>query len=303
MIRLVQDVLTGEWVSMNGERQGRPVMQNQSACPFCPGPLSEVGEYPFDVAVFENKFPSFHSPGHAEVVVYSPQHTDDLGYIPAGRAGLVWQVWADRVDNLGRERDTRAILVFENRGSKVGATIAHPHGQIYAYPYLPPRLVRELPHFAGSCPLCKNTGADLTLFEGRHWVLRVPSALRMPYETRLVPQRHVGMLTMLTGDEREEGAWLMQAMLRAYDRFFGMRTALVMALYQAPDTGGRYHMRWQFMPVDRGAGKIKYLAGSELAMGAFVVDMLPEQVAERLRPVLLRAMREGGEKAEGVFHE
>ncbi len=286
MTTLHRDALTGEWVSLNGDRQSRPVTDFETTCPFCPGPSSEVGELPFDVAVFENKFPAFRHPGNAEVVVYSPRHYDDLAYLPPARARLIWKVWADRVHDLEEEPGTRAVFIFENRGQKVGATIGHPHGQIYAYPYIPPRLQTELRYFAHTCPLCRDVPDTLVLSRGRYWRLEVPWALRMPYQVHLVPERHVGSLGELGEDEQREGARMMQQLLRAYDRFFGMRTALVMALYQTSAARAPYHLRWDFMPIDRGGGKIKYLAGSELAMGAFVVDMVPEQVRERLKPAL-----------------
>ncbi|PSR37495.1 MAG: galactose-1-phosphate uridylyltransferase, partial [Sulfobacillus thermosulfidooxidans] len=181
----------------------------------------------------------------------------------------------------------------ENRGQKVGATIAHPHGQIYAYPYIPPRLVKELPHFVDACPLCDVRAENPLLFNGQYWRLEVPYAMRMPYEVRLVPQRHLASFVDLSEQERQEGARLMQSLIRAYDRFFGFRTALVMALYQRPTPPVPYHFRWEFLPIDRGGGKIKYLAGSELAMEAFVVDMVPEQVQERLQPFLDREIAKG----------
>ncbi len=292
MIRLRQDVLTGDWVAMNGDRQSRPITRNGTTCPFCPGPHGEVGETPFDVAVFENKFPSFHHPGNAEVVVYSPDHHDDLGYMPVSRVDLIWQVWVDRIRDLEQQEGTEAVFVFENRGQKAGATIAHPHGQIYAYPYIPARLAREVPHFAQDCPLCASdhSGAVL-LCSGNFWRLEVPAAMRMPYQVQLVPRRHIPALLEVSADERAEGVLMMQAMLRTYDRFFGLRAALVMGLNQAPVTRPPYHLRWDFLPIDRGAGKIKYLAGSELAMGAFVVDMVPEQVRDRLGPIFDREYR------------
>ncbi|AUW93091.1 hypothetical protein BXT84_03265 [Sulfobacillus thermotolerans] len=293
MIELRQDPLSGDWVSLNANRQSRPLTQLHDACPFCPGPHAEVGDQLFDVAVFDNRYPSFHNPGNAEVVVYSPRHHDDLAYLPKDHVQLVWNVWAERIKALEEEPGTASVFVFENRGQKVGATIAHPHGQIYAYPYIPPRLVKELPHFVDACPLCDVRAENPLLFNGQYWRLEVPYAMRMPYEVRLVPQRHMASFVDLSEQERQEGARLMQSLIRAYDRFFGFRTALVMALYQRPTPPVPYHFRWEFFPIDRGGGKIKYLAGSELAMEAFVVDMVPEQVQERLQPFLDREIAKG----------
>lgn len=287
MIILEQDILSGDWVSLNSDRQSRPITTQSTACPFCPGPHTEVGELSFDVAVFENRFPAFHQPGNAEVVVYSPDHRDDMAYMPSSRVELIWQVWAERISVLEGQEGTASVFVFENRGQKVGATIAHPHGQIYAYPYIPPRLARELAAYTDRCPLCLvDEEKRVNVWSAEHWRIEVPAAMRMPYQIQLTPNRHVATLVDLTDGERVEGALLMQAILRTYDRLMGHRAALVMGLHQAPVDRPPYHMRWEFLPIERGRGKIKYMAASELSMGAFVVDMVPKQVRERFYPIL-----------------
>lgn len=298
MIFIRQDPLTGDWVSLNADRQQRPLTAIQSVfCPFCPGERTEVGMVPFDVAVFENKFPAFHNPGSAEVVVYSPGHDDDLAYLPGDRAWLVWNAWKDRTQDLMDHPDVKSVIIFENRGAKVGASIAHPHGQIYAYPYLPSRLWRERSHFLKTCLLCPSRGdTGIVLFADELWRIEVPSAMRMPYQTRLVPNRHVHDVAHLRDDEVQRGSTLMQEIVRTYDSYFGLRTALVMALYQDISRGSSYHLRWDFLPIDRGPGKIKYLAGSELAMDAFVVDMTPEFVWSELDPIFRQIHDQKGTK-------
>ncbi len=292
MILLRQDPLSGEWVSLNAERQTRPLTQAK-ACPFCPGDNTEVGHTTFDVAVFDNKFPAFQFPGTAEVVIYSPRHHDDLAYLPTDYAQLVWQVWKERSEALQKRNDVKSVFIFENRGAKVGASIAHPHGQIYAYPYWPPRLAKERAHFESHCPMClPGEGDGSVLYENRWWRIEVPFAMRMPFQLWLRPVRHIAFLGGLTQEEILSGASLMQDIVRSYDSYFGLRTALVMALYQDIATGSPYHLRWDFLPIDRGQGKIKYLAGSELAMGAFVVDMTPEFVKEELAPLWARIHQE-----------
>ncbi|WP_053958943.1 galactose-1-phosphate uridylyltransferase [Sulfobacillus thermosulfidooxidans] len=294
MIVLRQDPLTEEWVSLNADRQERPLTAGQRmGCPFCPGEGTEVGTVPFDVAVFENKFPAFHAPGASEVVVYSPHHHDDLAYVSPEHATLIWHVWMDRTTLLRQDPNVQAIVVFENRGGKVGASIAHPHGQIYAYPYIPPRLQREQRQFMSVCPLCDAHKPHGPLIAANEfWRIEVPYALRMPYQLWLVPKRHVPHIAELTDEEICEGVRMMQHIVRTYDTYFGLRTALVMALYQDVQKDSCYHFRWDFLPIDRGSGKIKYLAGSELAMDAFVVDMTPEFVATSLEPIFHRIHQE-----------
>lgn len=293
MIRLVQDPLSGDWVSLSAARQGRPFTAGASdACPFCPGPLAEVGTEPFQVAVFDNRYPVFDGPGTAAVVVYSPHHDDDLGWMEADHAEVVWRAWQHQSAELAKRPDVESVFIFENRGRRVGATISHPHGQIYGYPFVPPRLALELPRFAAACPLCGPASPEpIVLHRTRFWTVQVPQAMRMPYQVRLVPNRHRSHLEDLSVREGAEGSRLLQAVLRTYDVWFGHRTALVMALYQGPVHGEarrQYHLRWDFLPIERGDGKRKYIAGSELAMGAFVTDVLPEHVYSCLYPLFRR---------------
>lgn len=293
MISLVRDPLSGDWISLSADRQTRPFTAGGSAvCPFCPGPSADVGVETFEVAVFGNRYPVFDAPGAAEVVVYSPRHDDDLGWMGAQRGEVVWRAWEHRSNALSERPDVESVFIFENRGSRVGATIAHPHGQIYGYPFIPPRLRRELPQFARDCPLCQMGSQEaLVLHRTALWTVIVPVAMRMPYQLMLVPNRHCAQLGKLSDAEVAEGSRLLQAVLRTYDVWFGHRAALVMALYQGPvraDPEPRYHLRWEFLPIERGDGKLKYIAGSELAMEAFVTDVLPAQVHGRLRPLLVR---------------
>ena len=285
MSRLQRDPLTGDVVSLAAARQGRPLTQGAGAsCPFCPGPTADVGSEPFWVAVFQNRFPVFRNPGEALVVVYSSHHHDDLAWLPPVHRDAVWSVWAKESHSLSLREDIEAVYVFENRGAKIGATIAHPHGQIYGFPYIPPRLGQELGAFLGSaCPLCREPDPALMVAEAAHWTLSAPVAMRLPYEVWMIPRRHVRALDDLSDAERREGASLMQSMLRAYDRLFGHRAALALGcLWPARGADG-YHVRWSFMPVERGGGRLKYIAGSELGAGAFLTDVLPEDAASRLK--------------------
>ena len=285
MISLVADVLTDEWVSLADARQERPLTTpGESACPFCPGPGSEVGLTPFHVAVFPNRYPVFDHPGAAEVVVYSPRHQDDYGHLSPAHGRLVWQVWRDRSAALAERTDVESVLVFENRGRRMGATIDHPHGQIYGYPYVPPRLAHERQVGHGSaCRLCRVDAWTLPAAEAPHWRLVVPRAMRMPYQLALVPRRHVGTLAALSQEEVAEGAQLLQRAYRAYDRLMGYRAALAMGVHQPGRAG---HLRLECLPIERGQLRQKYLASSELIMGAFVTDIPAERAAERLQAAL-----------------
>ena len=288
MINLAADPLTGDWVSLADARQERPLTApGQSTCPFCPGPSSEVGSPPFHVAVFPNRYPVFDGPGAAEVVVYSPRHHDDLGYLTPAHARLVWEVWRDRSQALAARPDVETVFVFENRGRRIGATIDHPHGQIYGYPYVPPRLAQEHRALHRACLLCELKPWALIIAESPHWQLAVPQAMRMPYQSVLVPRRHLDGLGALSREELANGAAMLQQAYRGYDHLMGFRASLAMGVHQA----ARGHLRLECLPIERGQMRQKYLAASELVMGAFVTDIPATVAANRLAAALRAASR------------
>jgi UDPglucose--hexose-1-phosphate uridylyltransferase len=137
---LRMDPLTRRPTVIVGSRQGRPNLPSVG-CPFCPGGL-EAPE-PYDVRWFPNRWPAMPG-GRCEMVLYTPDH--DAEFWTLGRSGdrKVVDLWAERTAALGSRDDVDYVLVFENRGPEVGATIPHPHGQIYAYPEVPPEPLREL---------------------------------------------------------------------------------------------------------------------------------------------------------------
>ncbi|MGC8488150.1 MAG: galactose-1-phosphate uridylyltransferase [Clostridia bacterium] len=272
-----------EWVSVAENRQDRPVTAASGFCPFCPGPDGEVGSEPFAAAVFPNRFPPFQEPGTAEVVVYSPRHDDDLAYLPASHAGMVAEAWMSRTEALASQADVAQVFVFENRGARVGASVAHPHGQIYGYPTLAPRLARELAEFSGGpCPLCRERDPERIVLEISGWRLVAPPVPRMPYELWLVPAMHGPRLVRT--DLAPGGLRLLQTALRALDRRFGHRTELTWGIYQdTRPVSTPYHWRIDILPYERGGGRFKYLAGSELQMDAFLCDVSPKTTVRELR--------------------
>jgi len=289
-----------EWVVVSEGRQGRPIAAGgRTSCPFCPGPDGEVGPEPFSVAVFDNRFPPFQGRGRSSVVVYSPDHDDDLAYLPLARADLVWRVWETHTVEWGREADVAQVFVFENRGARVGASITHPHGQIYGYPAVSPRLARELTQFSpAACPICRDSADQRLILAVPGWRVMAPPAPRMPFEVWLTPTAHGASLAGLGDADRRRGAALMQAVLRAYDDLFRHRTPLMMALYQDRASNSAYHWRLDFLPIERGPGRYKFLAASEVAMDAFLTDVRPTTTAAALAERVRRGFQEILEPAE-----
>ncbi|HVL54616.1 MAG TPA: galactose-1-phosphate uridylyltransferase [Vitreimonas sp.] len=309
----------GEWTITATHRQDRTFLPPKEYCPLCPTregrPATEITRPTFEVAVFDNRFPSLRpdpeppaiegtdltpvepSFGACEVVVYTPDHDASLGSMPVGRIRQLIEVWAHRTLVLGARPEVACVFVFENRGEAIGVTLNHPHGQIYAYPTIPPVIAREVANGALHhdeterclwCDLLSQETSDgrRIVAETATWVAGVPFFARWPYEVHLTPRRHVGWLHELEPAEIDDLARLLATVVRKYDALFGFTLPYIMAVHQRPTTGAgedAYHLHIEFYPPNRTESKLKYLAGSEAGAGAYINDTLPETTAERLR--------------------
>jgi UDPglucose--hexose-1-phosphate uridylyltransferase len=298
------DELRGEQVVYAIHRQDRTFLPSREHCPLDPtregGPQTEIPLPTFEIAVFDNRFPAFESPrGAAEVVVYTEDHDGSFGTLPAQRAEDLMWVWRHRYVELGAREDVEYVYIFENRGVEVGVTLHHPHGQIYAYPFVPPVPAKELEADArrGGCATCALLGAELeagerVVHENEHVVVFVPYAARWAYEAHVVLRAHRASLAECDADELRALAAGLQALARGYDALFDRPFPYVMAMHQAPtrgldtDTG---HVHVEFYPPLRTADKLKYLAGSEQGAGTFISDTLPEESARTLAQAIARA--------------
>jgi UDPglucose--hexose-1-phosphate uridylyltransferase len=314
------DRQTGQWVIIAALRQDRTYKPAADRCPLCPGPSGLTSEVPapdYDVVVFENRFTSlsgagdstYHlpdtdgrefvsAPGHGrcEVICFSSNHTGSFAQLPLPHARLVVAAWRHRTADLMARPGIQQVFCFENRGEEIGVTLTHPHGQIYGYPYLTPRteqMFREASAYRtrnGS-----NLFADILAQEvsdGSRIVARtdlftafVPFAARWPVEVHIYPNRFVHNLVELDEAELDGFAQMYLDILRRFDRLYSTPLPYIAALHQYAGTDtqrdGYFHV--ELMSVRRSATKLKFLAGSESAMDAFISDVTPETVAEHLR--------------------
>lgn len=321
MNELRWDPTLEEWVAYATHRQGRTFLPPKEYCPLCPtepgGFPTEVPRESYDVVVFENKFPSF-SPrtaepaepgtdltptrageGVCEVVLYSDRHEATLAGMNEERICNLVDVWADRYEELGAREEVEYVFIFENKGESIGVTVHHPHGQIYAYPFVPPRPKKELDaarryrsENGGRCLHCdvldqEHEDGRRIVAKGDCFTAFVPFYARYPYEVHVYSRACVGSISELGDGERRELARVLKRLLSGYDGLFGFSLPYVMAMHQAPTDGsgheGVAHFHIEFYPPNRTAEKLKYLAGSETGAGAFIVDALPEKTAAELR--------------------
>jgi UDPglucose--hexose-1-phosphate uridylyltransferase len=316
-------------VSVAAARQNRAFLPPAELDPLAPQSPSNPSEVPsrYDVAVFENRSPSFGpalaeatgdapaaadpprglddlaypglgrtrtSVGRCEVVCFSPEHTGSFGTQSVTRARTVIEAWADRTAALSELPGVEQVFPFENRGEAIGVTLHHPHGQIYAYPYVTPRTMRLLESIDRTAPdlftriLEFEQAGPRVLLQGEHWTAFVPFAARWPLEVHVLPHRHVPDFAALDEAERDELAPLYLRLLRGVDALYNSPTPYIAAWHQAPVNVGRDTVRLnlQLTSPRRAADKLKFLAGSEAAMGAWIGDVPPEAAAERLRAAI-----------------
>ena len=293
------DPLRQEWVAYNTERNDRTFLPT-SFCPLCPSGVGGDSEIPLDdfqVVVFENRFPALVA--GCEVIVYTSDHKSTLAKLPLERVRLLIDVWADRYLSLGARPDVDYVFIFENKGEEIGVTLHHPHGQIYALPFIPPVALAELrsshAHLesTGRCLHCDEIERELAgqrlVLESKSMVAFVPHAARWPFEVHVYPRRHVASIAELDVDERRELSAALLEVTGAYDGHFGFSTPYVMAMHQAPTDGKPWpqaHLHIEFYPPHRRSDRLKHLAGVELGAGTFVNDTRPEETASRLQEAI-----------------
>lgn len=317
------DPLVNEWVAMAAHRQGRIFLPPKELCPLCPTTgelLTEIPEGDFEVVVFDNRSPSLRPPagdfalpdlvgadtdegaaaGKCEVICFTADHGGSFKLLSPQRVRTLLEAWRDRTAELSTLPYIAHIAPFENRGEEIGVTLAHPHGQIYAYSYLPPRVAKMLEVARAHH---QKTGRVLfddvlarelrdqvrIIARNEYWIAYTPYASRYPFEIHVTPLQPVADLAELAPAACDSFPSIAIEVMQRLDGVFGIDMAYIAAWHQAPVRQGRDVLRlhWQITSVRRAPGKLKYLAGSESAMGAFIMDMKPEQSAQQLKDVKL----------------
>jgi UDPglucose--hexose-1-phosphate uridylyltransferase len=311
--------LMGEWVATATHRQDRTFLPPADFCPLDPtksgGFPTEIPEPTYDIVVFENRFPSLRpepdapavegtelypvrpGQGICEVIVYTPKHSSTLAQEPVEQIDKLVRVWTDRFDKLGQLDYVDYVFIFENKGEAIGVTLHHPHGQIYGFPFIPPRVEKELEQshahqdLTGRCLICdimaeERRDGRRIIAENDSFIAVIPFFARYPYEVHIYSTQHKQALTDFDRAEQKDLAALLKMVLVAFDKIFNLSFPYMMVLHQRPTDGESYdyyHFHIEFYPPLRTATKLKYLAGSETGAGMFINDTLAEQKAAELR--------------------
>lgn len=317
-----------QWVITATHRQERTFLPPKEYCPLCPtkpGSIETEVPYPdYEIVVFENRFPSLQrnapepavegtpltpvvpAQGVCEVVLYTSQHEGEMADLSVEQIAKLVEVWTDRFEELSSYPFVQYVLIFENKGKEIGVTIPHPHGQIYAYPFLPPLIEKEVLSARryyeqhGQCLFCAVMEQELQdgrrlITRNEHFVAFIPFFARFPYEVHVMPVRHVGTLPEMSGEEHWSLAEMLSVVTRTLRNLWEMSIPYIMLLHQSPArevNSPSYHFHVEFYPFNRTRDKLKYLAGSEQA-GTFINDTLAEETAASLREALARLQEKG----------
>ncbi len=303
-------------------------MPPRDFCPLCPTKnsrvITEIPESNYDIVIFENKFPSFsrnpdkldthnnadgksifsflkkQSRGICEVVCYTSEHDLFLEDMPVEKIRNLIKVWQDRYFNLGNKSFIKYVFIFENKGKEIGVTLSHPHGQIYAFPYIPPVVLEELRSSKEfyrknkkclHCAIIENELSDKRriVIKNDDFIAFIPFYAAWPYEVHIYSIRHLGSICELEEREINSLSKTIKELINGYNRLFGFRMPYVMVIHQRPTDGREhnyYHFHFEFYPLYRTGDKLKYMAGCELGAGTFINDTLPEEKAEELRDIV-----------------
>lgn len=305
------DVFTDAWVGIAPARNTRPLdspaeSAGPEGCPFCPGGI-EV-PFSYDAAVFDNRFPSFRpdpppappldgptgpAQGRCEVVLYTDRHDASFGELSPTELARVVAIWIDRGRELWADPAHAYVCVFENRGAEVGATIAHPHGQIYALDHVPPVTAakseahRRHRRREGRCLSCEATRADdrsdRVVSANESFVAAVPFAARWPFEVTVRARRHgLRRLADLVPEEQRDLAVALRDVARRYDALFDFQLPYMMVGQEAPHDQPDWHLAFELYPLHRAPGVTKIRASVETGLGLFLNDVAPEDAARQL---------------------
>ena len=270
------------------------------------GPVTEIDVADFEIAIFQNRFASLHpasvtppqataettvaaANGDCEVVVYTPEATGSLATLTQERRRLLIAAWIDRYAFHDAE-GVAFTMPFESRGREVGVTLDHPHGQIYAFPFVPQVQQRATKAYDDGFALhhhLKNWRTEYLIEEAGPLMAVTPPFARFPYEAWIVSQTPVRGPWEFDTEALDAYAYLLGRLTERYDALFQRPAATMMSLQAAPrGASSAFQFTTQFYPILRAPDKVKFLASVEQSTAVFTVDVMPESAARALRNAL-----------------
>jgi len=283
MVDLRRDPWLGTMVHVVASRQKRPNLPS-SGCPFCVGGL-EAPE-PYTVKVIPNRWPPMPDE-RCEVVLYTSDHDARLATLSTTNMRELIDVWVQRTTELGARDDVDFVLIFENSGREVGATIDHPHGQIYAFDHVPERPRKRLA--AGWKP---DPTRDRLIVEHDGWVATVPYSSAYPLAVEIAPVERLADLASADAAQRRAFGEILQDVLRRIEALHDGPTPTMMWFNQAPSVRGARSrdiegladawLNVEIVSPWRAPQVMRYIAAAEVATSEYFIPVVPEDLAARL---------------------
>jgi len=327
MAELRWNPLLNTWTMVAGNRQHRPHLP-KDVCPFCPGNGNVPAEY--EMLVYDNDFPVLQlqpenvdaSPtsdffknsgayGKCEVILYSQQHTKHLFQFTAKQIERLVAVWMERTRLLAVDPRIKYVYPFENRGEEVGVTIHHPHGQLYAYSWLPAKIETELDNclkyfnkhsrnFFDDLLSAEKAAGVRMIMENENFAAFIPYFTDYPYGVFIVAKNNVASLADFSAETIADLAVCIKNITGAFEGLFNRPFPYMMCVHQSPvnmidrtDSAAYYRFHIEFYPPLRAADKIKWMASSETGAGAAANPRLVEETAAEMRAALAQFIKNG----------
>jgi UDPglucose--hexose-1-phosphate uridylyltransferase len=305
------------WTMVATNRQARPHLP-EDYCPFCPGQGNVPDHY--EVMAYANDFPVMSldvrpekkkkkggvfqradAVGRCEVILYSSNHNKQLYKLSDAHVLKLVELWNERFKELSKDKRIKYIFEFENRGKEVGVTITHPHGQLYAYSFIPLKIREEL----DNCKKYwkqngKSLFADLNTAEKKHkqrvvyenksFIAYIPYFTDYPFGVFVVNKQLKGNITQFTLREKQDLAEMLKKLTAGFDKIYDRLFPYMMCIHQTPvnekryaDAGEYYAFHIEFYPPLRAKDKIKWYASSEMGAGAAANPLDVDECAAILR--------------------
>jgi len=325
--------LLRQWIIIaghRGKRPWRPDERGERFCPFCPGApeTKDLGEW--DVIVLPNKYPALsptppkpmepgsplfkaiEAKGICEVLVETPEHEGDLCDLSLEHMSKVINMFKREYERLSSLPFIEYVAEFRNKGKEIGVSLTHPHSQIYALPFIPPRVAAEIESFkeyyekTGNCLLCDILSEERRIgkriiYENKLFTVLLPYYAMWPYEVHVYPRKHLGSLADFSDEDSLYLGDALRVVTATYNMLFERDMPYIMVFHQSPSKKklDYYHMHVEFYQPYRDRDKLKYAAGIEWGFGVFTYDGVPEVKAKELRDACKKAVDKRLDKVLG----
>ena len=307
---------TGEWVIFSEKRQDRPD-RKADECPLCSG--SEEVPYFSKALRIDNKFPSLslegevkkhklgefrekmNGYGSCQLVVYTDNHNAKFLTLEPDNIMDIFQVWMEATKESSKNSSLKYILPFENYGLDVGATLIHPHGQIYTFPFVPTEILKEFEAIIKyrennkTCMVCKYISTEINdgsriVYHDDNIVALIPYFAKYAYDVYIYPKRHYNFLHQGTRSEFNTIISTIPEIIKAINKVLEKEVSYSLSLHQAPintKNSSFYHLYFKIHTPQRNPNSLKLLGAVETSTGVFINGIYPKNAATQLRKILM----------------